>query len=144
MNSSNKLSQSESDWQLSLDLLIARAALDQSLRSELLLNPKKCCSANGILIPDEIQLVFTDADQELLIREIPTNSSDSSIDKCETISPMNEPAYANYNETSKEVAVTAYEAVQAVEFVEVAEDVAAGTTVAGEAEAVVVAVAVVI
>ena len=73
MSSNHSSPETDSDWSLSLDLLIARAALDQSLRSELLENPHDCCKANGVLIPGDVHLVISNADQETIIREIPSD-----------------------------------------------------------------------
>ena len=128
MSSSKNLSQSESDWTLSLDLLIARAALDQSLRSELLLNPKKCCSANGVIIPDDIHLVFTNIDQELLIREIPTIPTITS----DCVKTEWEPAHYNENVTEADIAAEQYEAAQVVTAAEVEAEAVAGTVAAAE------------
>ena len=55
---------SNSDWKLALDLLIARAALDTELASQLTIDAKACCEQNGISLPDHVQLVISKPDQE--------------------------------------------------------------------------------
>ena len=54
---------SNSDWKLALDLLIARAALDTELASQLTIDAKACCEQNGINLPDRVQLVISNPDK---------------------------------------------------------------------------------
>ena len=57
------------DWKLALDLLIARASLDVDLASKLRSQPHECCKDNGIILPDDINLVI--ADSNTLVKTIP-------------------------------------------------------------------------
>ena len=57
------------DWKLALDLLIARASLDMDLASKLRSQPHECCKDNGIILPDDINLVI--ADSNTLVKTIP-------------------------------------------------------------------------
>ena len=135
MSSNHSSPETDSDWSLSLDLLIARAALDQSLRSELLENPHDCCKANGVLIPGDVHLVISNADQETIIREIPIVKSDASFQKTIKGKAVLGPAVFNEAVAEAEVGVAAAA-------VEVEAEVNNTTTTAeAEAEAVVVIVA---
>ena len=58
-----------SDWKLALDLLIARASLDMVLASKLRSQPHECCKDNGIILPDDINLII--ADSNTLVKIIP-------------------------------------------------------------------------
>nr|BDD45422.1 hypothetical protein 34 [bacterium] len=62
---------SSTDWQLALDLLIARASLDTDLASSLRDQPLKCCADNGVIIPENINLVIADTSEEVIIKTIP-------------------------------------------------------------------------
>ena len=62
---------SNADWQLGLDLLIARAALDTELASQLTKDAKLCCKENGINLPDQIKLVICTPDQEVVVKSLP-------------------------------------------------------------------------
>ena len=57
------------DWKLALDLLIARASLDMDLASKLRSQPHECCKDNGIILPDDINLII--ADSNTLVKTIP-------------------------------------------------------------------------
>ena len=81
MNSKNSPPQPASDWSLSLDLLIARAAIDASLRSKLLENTHECCKANGFSIPPGVRFILTSAGQETIIREIPSDVLTTELEK---------------------------------------------------------------
>ena len=59
------------DWQPALDLLIARAALDSALASELTTDAKACCEQNGINLPDHVKLVISNPDQEVMVKTLP-------------------------------------------------------------------------
>jgi len=62
---------SSTDWQLALDLLIARASLDTELASKLTIDAKACCEQNGINLPDSVKLVISKPDQEVMIKTLP-------------------------------------------------------------------------
>ena len=63
--------------EMALDLLIARAALDEDLRQELLANPQAQCLENGIQLDEGTQLVFKNPESTVIIKEIPILQSDS-------------------------------------------------------------------
>ena len=135
---SNSKSSSDvvSDWSLSLDLLIARAALDPVLRSQLTQNPHHCCKANGISLPDDVNLVVTSSDKEIITREIPTILPAASFKKTSNNTVTRELAVFNgtteYTETNTTTTVEA-------ELTE-AEAQTTTTTTTAEAEAEVVVV----
>ena len=118
------------EWVLSLDLLIARAALDQQLRASLLEAPRETCKANGVNIPQDVQLVITHSDRPTLIREIPSTLPAASFEKTSETSLILEPAV--YNGTITSTAAVA----------QTAEVEASVTTTTGEVEMEVGAVAV--
>lgn len=60
------------DWKLSVDLLIARAALDPKLAQELLNDSGQCFAKNGIEIPQNVQLVIASETQDVVVKTIPT------------------------------------------------------------------------
>ena len=62
---------SSTDWQLALDLLIARASLDTDLASRLRDQPLQCCVDNGVNIPEKINLVIAEANEEVIVKTIP-------------------------------------------------------------------------
>ena len=66
---------SNADWQLGLDLLIARAALDTELANHLTKDARLCCKENGIDLPDQIKLVVCSPDQEVVIKSLPLTQS---------------------------------------------------------------------
>ena len=66
-----ELTPNSGNWQLALDLLIARAALDSTLAQELSDNTIPCCKANGVEIPAGINVVIKKPSQEVLIKTIP-------------------------------------------------------------------------
>ena len=76
---------SSTDWQLALDLLIARASLDTDLASSLRDQPLQCCADNGVIIPENINLVIANTDEEVIIKSIPgiqeVNQTFNPIDK---------------------------------------------------------------
>tara|TARA_B100000482_G_C12491895_1_gene253021 strand:- start:59 stop:457 length:399 start_codon:yes stop_codon:yes gene_type:complete len=73
---------SQTNLEMSLDLLVARASLDRAFRNELLHNAKKCCIENGIKIPEGTQIIFTSAESSLVVKEIPiVNQDKSTIEK---------------------------------------------------------------
>jgi hypothetical protein len=114
MSSNHSSPQTASDWSLSLDLLIARAALDQSLRCELLKNPHDCCKSNGVLIPGDVRLVITSADQETIIREIPSDVLTTEVKKVSVNAAKRELATYNASTESVDVTTTATENIEVV------------------------------
>ena len=66
---------SNADWQLGLDLLIARAALDTELANHLTKDARLCCKENGIDLPDQIKLVVCSPDQEVVVKSLPLTQS---------------------------------------------------------------------
>ena len=80
------LNSSQTNLEMSLDLLVARASLDRAFRNELLHNAKKCCIENGIKIPEGTQIIFTSAESSLVVKEIPIVNQDKS-----TIKKINGP-----------------------------------------------------
>lgn len=123
---------SNADWQLGLDLLIARAALDTELASQLTKDAKVCCKENGINLPAQIKLVVCSPDQEVVVKSLPLTQNATFT----SIAPERElVGCSTYNAgdttTVEEAEVTTTE-VQTAETT---------TTEAAEAEAVVVIVA---
>ena len=114
MSSNNSSPETSSNWSLSLDLLIARAVLDQSLRCELLENPHDCCKANGVLIPGDVRLVITSADQETIIREIPSDVLTAEVKKVSVNAAKRELATYNASTESVDVTTTATENIEVV------------------------------
>jgi len=47
------------DMDFALDLLLARAALDEELHQQLIHDPEACCCRNGIELPAGVRLVIT-------------------------------------------------------------------------------------
>ena len=62
---------SSTDWQLALDLLIARASLDTDLASRLRDQPLQCCVDNGVNIPEQIKPVIAEANEEVIVKMMP-------------------------------------------------------------------------
>ena len=71
------------DLDFALDLLLARAALDKELHQQLIDDPEACCNRNGIELPAGVRLVITHPGQEVLVREIPMNTSEAGLSKAE-------------------------------------------------------------
>ena len=67
----------QENQEMALDLLIARAALDEDLRQELLANPQAQCLENGIQLDEGTQLVFKNPESTVIIKEIPVLQADS-------------------------------------------------------------------
>ena len=105
------------EWILALDLLIARATLDEELRATLLSAPQQTCRSHGIRIPEGVQVVITSADQPTLIREIPTTLPSGSFEKVAATSNVREPAVYNSgvelvtSEVNAEIVVEANEMI---------------------------------
>ena len=112
--------------EMALDLLIARAALDEDLRQELLANPQAQCLENGIQLDEGTQLVFKNPESTVIIKEIPVLQSDSKT-VLATENTTRELISNGFNtssestETEVEAVQTAVEVSTAVEAVEVAE-----------------------
>ena len=71
------------DMDFALDLLLARAALDEELHQQLIHDPEACCHRNGIELPAGVRLVITHPGQEVLVRAIPMNTSDAGLSKAD-------------------------------------------------------------
>ena len=69
------------DLDFALDLLLARAALDEELYKQLIHDPEACCHRNGIEVPTGVRLVITHPGQEVLVRSIPMNTSEAGLSK---------------------------------------------------------------
>ncbi|NBO66182.1 MAG: hypothetical protein EBU88_15305 [Acidobacteria bacterium] len=120
----SQLGPNHDEWVLALDLLIARATLDEELRTALLKAPQQTCLSNGVIVPEGVQVLITRADQPTLIREIPTTLPSASFEKTAATSYVREPVVYNGTTESTEVETT--------------ESAAAETTVGAVAEAIVV------
>ena len=68
----------KSNSEMSLDLLVARASLDKSLRNELMHDAERYCIENGIKLPEGTKIVFTSAESHLIIKQIPILNPDNS------------------------------------------------------------------
>lgn len=107
----SQLGTSHDEWVLALDLLIARATLDEELCAELLKAPQQTCLSNGVMIPEGVQVLITRADQPTLIREIPTTLPSASFEKTAPTSYVREPVVYNGGvETTATNTTTAAEA----------------------------------
>ena len=129
---------SNSDWKLALDLLIARAALDTELASQLTIDAKACCKQNGISLPDHVQLVISKPDQEVMVKTLPVAQAttfSSIAGKRELVGSSTYNAGGTTTDTNTN---TVEEAELTTTEVQTAETT---TTEAAEAEAVVVIVA---
>ena len=128
--------QNSGNWQLALDLLIARAALDSTLAQELLDNTITCCNANGVEIPAGINVVITKPNEEVLVKTIP-GLQESSFAKSDSHKSL--VGSTTFNESSQTTQTNTTQTAEA----ETTEVEAAETTtsVGAEAEAVVVIVA---
>ena len=127
----------QQDFDMALDLLVARASLDADLRHELLTNPEAHILENGIELPKGTQLIFTTEDSSVIVKEIPTIDSDSSTLK-RTVEKSKELVSNGLNSA----AVTTNEVAVAEVAVTEAEAQTTTTTTTAEAEAEVGAVAV--
>ena len=130
----SQLGPNHDEWVLALDLLIARATLDEELRTALLKAPQQTCLSNGVMIPEGVQVLITRADQPTLIREIPTMLPSASFEKTGATSYAREPVV--YNGTTESTTTNTSTSVEA-EATEV-EAVTTTTTAFAEAEAVIV------
>ena len=87
---------SNSQVDLAIDLLVARAALDSDLRAELLADAEACCRANGVELPPGTRIAFTSAESDLIVRHIP-NSADQEASVTYSSHRDLEPASAHFN-----------------------------------------------
>ncbi len=136
MNSKNSAPHPASDWLLSLDLLIARAAIDASLRSKLLENTHECCKVNGVLIPEGVRLVLTSAEQETIIREIPSDLLTTELEKVSLNAVSKE--LATFNSSTETTETNAELTVAEVECAEVTCELGPAAVVVEVTEATVV------
>ena len=113
------------EWILAVDLLIARATLEEELRASLLSAPKQTCRSHGIKIPEGVQVVITSAEQQTLVREIPATLPSGSFEKTSSIAYFRESAL--YNGAAVEEVATA----QVQVYVDPAEFVVSEVTVTG-------------
>ena len=94
------------DLDFALDLLVARAALDEELQEQLLKNPEECCHRNGIELPAGARLVITHPEQEVLVRAIPMNTAEAALSKADQSTRELESAHFNSAETTAEITQT--------------------------------------
>ena len=85
--------------------MIARAALDPALRSELISDAYACCKANKVHVAIGVRLVVTDSETSTIIREIPRLTSTTSYKKTQGKLPTKEPAIYNAEDVTIEVEV---------------------------------------
>lgn len=90
------------DLDFALDLLLARAALDEELYKQLIHDPEACCHRNGIELPAGVRLVITHPGQEVLVRAIPMNTSDAGLSKADQSTRELASAHFNSAETTAE------------------------------------------
>ena len=88
------------DLDFALDLLLARAALDEELHQQLIHDPEACCHRNGIELPAGVRLVITLPGQEVLVRAIPMNTSDAGLSKADQSTRELASAHFNSAETT--------------------------------------------
>lgn len=131
----------QQDFDMALDLLVARASLDADLRHELLTNPEAYILENGIELPKGTQLIFTTEDSSVIVKEIPTIDSDSSTLKrtVETSKELVSNGLNSATVTTNEVAVAEVAVTEAE-----AQTTTTTTTAEAEAEVAAAAVAVII
>lgn len=126
----------QDEWVLALDLLIARATLDEELRSSLLSAPHETCLYHGVLIPEGVQVLITRAEQPTLIREIPTSLPSASFEKTAATPFIREPVV--YNGTTEYTETNTTTTVEAEVTEAEAQTTTTTTTAEAEAEVVVV------
>ena len=110
------------DLDFALDLLLARAALDEELHKQIIHDPEACCHRNGIELPAGVRLVITHPGQEVLVREIPMTTSEAGLSKADQ--STRELASAHFNS-----AVTTAETTENTSAVEQVSEVVGPTTV---------------
>ena len=129
---------SNADWQLGLDLLIARAALDTELASQLTKDAKLCCKENGINLPDQIKLVICTPDQEVVVKSLPLTLATTFT----SVAPQKElVGSSTYNSGGTTTDTNTNSTEEAEVTTTEAQTAETTTTVGAEAEAVVVIVA---
>lgn len=133
---SNHIGADQQEWELALDLLIARAVLDEDLREALLEQPKKTCRDNGVMVPEGLQLVFTHAAQPNMIREIPAGLANPSFIKTEVLERELEATVFNGQTQTTETTTTVEVEVEEVTVEATTEETSA--EVAAEAVAVII------
>jgi hypothetical protein len=117
------------EWLLALDLVIARAALDDELRAQLLNNTRQALLANGVDVPVGVNVILTHPDQPTIVREIPGSVPQASFERVSVVAGVLE--HAAFNGTTEYTEVETTEAE--------AEETSTTTTAEAEAEVVVVA-----
>ena len=127
---------SNEEWVLALDLLIARAVLDDELKRALLSDSHNTCKANGIAIPDGITLMIVDGQQPTVLRQIPMSLPNASFARTSPTPYLREPVV--YNGTTEYTETNTTTTVEAE--VTEAEAQTTSTTTTAEAEAEVVVV----
>lgn len=136
MSIDDNLAAEQQEWSLALDLLVARAALDEELRQALLAEPLQTCRANGINLPAGLQLIITHADHPTLVREIPATLPSASFEKTAPTPYLREPVVYNGTTESVETNTTTVAEAELTE----AEVQTTTTTTTAEVEAEVVVV----
>lgn len=132
----SQLGSTHDAWILALDLLIARATLDEELRTSLIEEPKQTCLSNGVVIPEGVQVVITSADQPTVVREIPISLPSASFEKTAATPFVREPVVYNGTTEYTETNTTTVAEAEVTE----AEAQTTTTTTTAEAEAEVVVV----
>ena len=122
------------DWKLALDLLIARASLDMDLASKLRSQPHECCKDNGIILPDDINLII--ADSNTLVKTIPCIQEPRHCYKPSI--QLNGSRVFNSGEAETESTTSTYGEVDAVEVSECMDAVEAESESSIETEALIV------
>lgn len=128
------------DWQLQLDLLIARAALDSTLAYQLISEPRKCCAENSIDLPSNLKLVVARPDEEVCVKAIPSLGESEMQYSAQDAKPVGSTTFNHSSTTQTQSQTTTTTTTVEVE-AEEAEAVATTTTAEAEAEAVLVSVA---
>jgi hypothetical protein len=85
MSNPISMDEGQNEWELALDLLIARAVLDDDLRQSLLEQPEQTCREHGVRLPEGLRLIITHADQRSMIREIPSGLASPSFIKTDVL-----------------------------------------------------------
>lgn len=126
------------NWQLALDLLIARAALDAALAEELTNDLEACCNKHGVEIPSNVKLVISKPEQQVIVKTIPGDHTTEfkSIPSEKTLVGS-----TTYNSGVEETVTNTTSVEEAEVTTTEAQTAETTTTVGAEAEAVVVIVA---
>ena len=126
----------DSQWSLALDLLIARAALDEELKIQLMNDTAGTLVANGVEVPDDIHVVINHPDKQCVVREIPSMNADTRFEKTGATVKSREPVVYNGTTEYTETNTTTVAEAEVTE----AEAQTTTTTTTAEAEAEVVVV----